>query len=256
MDSPQHPDCLAAAQRLLEARRLEAPILDWPDALRPVSFEQAYVIQALQMTALGPIGGWKVGAAAPAAPPTCAPLPLCHRHAGPSRLPSDGLSERGVEVEIGVVMARDLPVEDGPYDARQVWSAVSQVCVAVEMVESRFAERDKVGRLSTLADLASHGALVYQSRGAPAGDPRLLDPAWVRLQVGGQPPLQGPSQNPAGDPMRLLLWLANQGSRHGGGLRQGQVVITGSCLPMLRAAPGDLIRASVDGLGELEFICG
>jgi 2-keto-4-pentenoate hydratase len=67
--------CLATAQRLLQARQENRPIEDWPESLRPASFDQAYRVQAAQMETLGPIGGWKVGAANSVAPPTCAPLP-------------------------------------------------------------------------------------------------------------------------------------------------------------------------------------
>uniref|UniRef100_UPI00053F158A fumarylacetoacetate hydrolase family protein n=2 Tax=Pseudomonas aeruginosa TaxID=287 RepID=UPI00053F158A len=159
------------------------------------------------------------------------------------------------EVEIGLILGQDLPPGQAPYSIEQIWQAVSQICVAVEIVESRFAQRDSVGRLSTLADLASHGALVYQPQGVAAQDMALLQPEWARLQVGQQPLLQGPNQNPAGELTRLLIWLANQGSHHLGGLQKGQVIITGTCLPMLYAAPGDRIQAAIQGIGELNFIC-
>ncbi len=255
MSTTLQTDCLATAQRLLQARQEHRPIEDWPDALRPVSFDQAYRVQAVQMETLGPIGGWKVGAANSVAPPTCAPLPRRSRYASPDVPSSKELSLRGMEVEIGLVLGQDLPPGQAPYSMEQIWQAVSQICVAVEIVESRFAQRDSVGRLSTLADLASHGALVYQPQGVAAQDMALLQPEWARLQVGQQPLLQGPNQNPAGELTRLLIWLANQGSHHLGGLQKGQVIITGTCLPMLYAAPGDRIQAAIQGIGELNFIC-
>ncbi len=255
MNAPLHTSALATAQRLLQARQDNQAIEDWPDALRPLSFDQAYAVQALQMEALGPIGGWKVGAANSMAPPTCAPLPQRFRYASPDAPVAQNLSLRGIEVEIGLIMGQDLPPGPSPYTPEQVWAAVKEVCVAVEIVESRFAHREAVGRLSTLADLASHGALIHQAKGVAAKDIRLLQPDWVHLHVGQQAPLQGPNQNPAGDVMRLLLWLANQGSHHCGGLQQGQVIITGTCLPMLQAAAGDRIHAAIAGLGELDFMC-
>lgn len=255
MNAPLQSGCLATTQRLLQARQENRAITDWPDALRPISFDQAYRVQALQMEALGRIGGWKVGAANAVAPPTCAPLPLRFRYANPVEPAGENLALRGIEVEIGLIMGKDLPPSQAPYSMAQIWDAVSQVCVAVEIVESRFAHRDTVGRLSTLADLASHGALVYQAQGRKAHDMKLLQPAWARLQVGQQPPLQGPTQNPAGELTRLLIWLANQGSHHCGGLQRGQVIITGTCLPMLHAAPGDRIQAAIEGIDELDFIC-
>ena len=255
MNAPLQANCLATAQRLLQARQENRPIEDWPEALRPTSFEQAYRVQALQMQTLGPIGGWKVGAANTVASPTCAPLPQRFRYASPQTPAGEGLSLRGIEVEIGLILGQDLPPSPTPYSMEQIWEAVSQVCVAVEIVESRFARRDTVGRLSTLADLASHGALIHPVQGTAAQDMGLLKPEWARVQVGQQALLQGPIQNPAGELTRLLLWLANQGSHHGGGLQQGQVIITGMCLPMLYAAPGDRIQAAIQGIGELDFIC-
>lgn len=255
MNASLQANCLATAQRLLQARHENRPVEDWPDALRPNSFDQAYGVQALQMAALGPVGGWKVGAANAVAPPTCAPLPLRFRYASPSTPAGENLSLRGMEVEIGLILGQDLPPSDAPYSQEQVWAAVREVCVAVEIVESRFVHRDTVGRLSTLADLASHGALVHQAHGVVTKDMALLKPEWACLQVGQQAPLQGPNQNPAGDVMRLLLWLANQGSHHCGGLKQGQVIITGTCLPMVQATPGERIYAAIAGLGELDFIC-
>ncbi|MCX5465386.1 fumarylacetoacetate hydrolase family protein [Alcaligenes parafaecalis] len=255
MNAPLQPGCLATAQRLLQARQENRPIEDWPEALRPVSFDQAYRVQAAQMETLGPVGGWKVGAANSVAPPTCAPLPQRFRYASPDTPAGEDLSLRGIEVEIGLILGQDLPPAQAPYSMQQIWQAVSQVCVAVEIVESRFAQRDTVGRLSTLADLASHGALVHQAQGIAAQDMTRLQPEWARLQVGQQALLQGPNQNPAGELTRLLIWLANQGSHHLGGLQKGHVIITGTCLPMLYAAPGDRIQAAIQGIGELEFVC-
>lgn len=255
MNAPLQPSFLTTAQRLLQARQEHRPIEDWPEALRPVSFDQAYRIQAVQMETLGPIGGWKVGAANSLAPPICAPLPQRFRYASPDTPAGADLSLRGIEVEIGLILGQDLPPSQAPYSMEQIWQAVSQICVAVEIVESRFAERDTIGRLSTLADLASHGALVHQSQGVAAQDITLLQPEWARLQVGQQPLLQGPTRNPAGELKRQLIWLANQGSHHLGGLQKEQVIITGTCLPILYATEGDRIQAAIQGIGELNFIC-
>lgn len=87
MSNTQQAGCLATAQRLLQARYENRPIEDWPESLRPVSFDQAYRVQAMQMDALGPLGGWKVGAANSVAPPTCAPCPNAFVTPAPMHLP-------------------------------------------------------------------------------------------------------------------------------------------------------------------------
>ena len=63
-----------AAWAHLQAARQAGPGAPFPDAVRPRTAQEAYAIQALSMDVLGPIGGWKVGAAGPDAPCSCAPM--------------------------------------------------------------------------------------------------------------------------------------------------------------------------------------
>jgi 2-keto-4-pentenoate hydratase len=62
--------------------------------------------------------------------------------------------------------------------------------------------------------------------------------------------------NPAGDPVRLLAWLANEGARSLGGLRAGQWVTTGSCTGTVMVAPGTVVVAELSGLGRAEVQLG
>ncbi len=51
-----------AAELQLQARRALVPIVDLPIELRPRTLEEAYALQDVVAAAMGPIGGWKVGA--------------------------------------------------------------------------------------------------------------------------------------------------------------------------------------------------
>lgn len=245
-----------AAHLLVHAHRSGQTLEALPVSCRPTTLEQAYAIQDLVLQQLGPVGGWKVGAAGPDAEPTCAPLPQAGIQAGPATLDADRLRLRGVEVEAGVLLGQDLPPRAQPYMLDEVLAAIDCVCVAVEMVESRFCDRDRVGRLSTLADLASHGAAVYLPTGVGAHPLAAWQRPYARLQLDSGPALASISQNPAGDVTRLLVWLANHTSRRRIGLRRGQLVITGSCLPLVLADAKDAIQARLDGIGELHVRLG
>src|SRR5579862_3875676 len=59
---------LEAARLLIEAHRTGRPIDRLPEALRPVTIEDAYAIQDHVTAALGAIGGWKVGQGGPTGP--------------------------------------------------------------------------------------------------------------------------------------------------------------------------------------------
>ena len=62
--------------------------------------------------------------------------------------------------------------------------------------------------------------------------------------------------NPAGDPLRLLAWLANEGALSLGGLRAGQWVTTGSCTGTVMVTPGTVVVADFPGLGRAELRLG
>jgi 2-keto-4-pentenoate hydratase len=79
----------------------------------------------------------------------------------------------------------------------------------------------------------------------------------VSLSVNGSVAVQHPRwSNPAGDPVRLLDWLANEGARSLGGLRAGQWVTTGSCTGTVMVAPGTVVVAEFSGLGRAEVQLG
>ena len=75
---------------------------------------------------------------------------------------------------------------------------------------------------------------------------------WVNGTLAVQRPAWG---NPAGDPLRLLTWLANEGARSLGGLRAGQWVTTGSCTGTVLVAPGARVMAKLGGIGCAELQC-
>lgn len=250
--TPSTPDRLnEAAHLLLQARSSGQPLAELPEHCRPTTFEQAYAIQDLLLLQLGPVGGWKVGAKNPEAEPTCAPMPHGGISVGPTSLDARRFRMRGVEIEAGVVLKHNLPPRPQAYVLEEVLQAIDYVCVAVEIVESRFQDNEQVGRLSTLADLASHGAAVYLPAGvAPKPTARWQAPH-ARLALDSGSTLAATSQNPAAELTRLLVWLANHASQRNVGLLQGQLIITGSCLPVAFAQAVDNIHAELLGIGQL-----
>ena len=62
-------------------------------------------------------------------------------------------------------------------------------------------------------------------------------------QVAGAAPCRGRGANVLGDPRIALTWLANELSRHGDTLGEGQFVTTGTCLVPLPIMPGEVVTA-------------
>ncbi len=242
----------AAADYLLAARGTR-PGAPFPEALRPRSAEDAYAIQRLTLPALGRIGGWKVGAPGPDAPISCAPMPEAGLHRSPAVLDGTAFSSREIESEIAFVIGHDLPPRGAPYHAAELRAALASCHAGLEVLQSRFAEPDQVDGLSNLADLIRHGAYVL-------GDPI---PGWeaidfprlrVRQVIAGE--AMGCTGNPAGDMMRLMLWLANAGAVWAGGLRAGQVVTCGSWTGKRAAPEGAAVSAHFAGAPEVSLRFG
>lgn len=238
-----------AARLLLSARRDPTQRLhSLPDVMRPQTQAQAYLIQREVAAALGGIGGWKVGSPGPDGPITCAPLPASGVQASPGQVSEASCLDRGVEAEIAVRIARDLPPREAPYSRDEVLAAIGSAHPAIEVLQSRYVDVDAVDPLSALADSLSHFGLVV---GPAIPDWQALDLAreGVRLLVDGAE-VKARTANPAGDMIRLVVWLANEGAHWAGGLQAGQFVTTGSWTGKDAVPPGGEARITFDQAGE------
>ncbi|MDK9695792.1 MAG: hydratase [Siculibacillus sp.] len=238
------------AARLLIAARSGAQL---PlGAVEPSDLEEAFAVQEATVAALGGCGGWKVGAASPTATPTFAPLPRIGIRSAEepwvSRTPWVA-----VEVEIAFRVARTIVADladrlDEPAVFAETFDAAM---VAVEIVETRLADRILASPLAKAADLLTHGALVI---GPPLPLHGLaLDFASVtaRLDIDGRDSIETTAGNPAGDPVRLLRPLARHCVERRLPLRPGQIVTTGSCTGLAEIDPATDLTATIGGLGRI-----
>ncbi len=239
-----------AAANFLLAARAAGPGPAFPPALRPASAADAYEIQRRTLAVLGPIGGWKVGAAGPDAPPSCAPLPQAGLHHGVSALPGAAFTTREIESELAVVLGHDLPPREAPYARTEVLAAIASCHPGLEVLQSRFADVAAVDGLSHLADLIRHGAYVL---GPAIPDWHAIDLSHAEVcQTIGDEKLRR-TGNPAGDMLRLVVWLANEGAVWAGGLRAGQIVTTGSWTGAVPAPAKADVTAHFTGLGRVSL---
>lgn len=244
---------LLLAARMDPARRLAA----LPEALRPADAAQAYAIQRRVAARLGPVGGWKVGAPGPSAPPICGPLPRSGFQASPAGLQGAATLMRGIEAEVCFQLGHDLPPRYGPdqallpYSRDEVVAALATAHPAIEILHSRFLDPDQVDPLSNLADTQMHGGFVY---GDGTADWRHIDFAaeTVKQSVDDGPPLHR-TGNPAGDMIRLVVWLANEGAVWAGGLRAGQFVTCGSWTGKTVVGPAADVRVRFPSLGDVQL---
>lgn len=242
------------AHLLLEARRTRTPVPSVPQDATPLDTAAAYAVQdavAHRLAdTLGPVRGWKIGASSPEATPSCAPLHEGTLFFGDTTLPPGLCRFFGVEAEIVYRFARDLPWRDTPWTEADIRTAIGSVHPAIEIFDTRFPQPFSQEPLVHTADQGNHGALII---GAPLADWNTITPLkeTVHLDLGGtaQGPYQG--RNTAGDPVRLLVWLANHAMARGLPLRAGDVVTTGSMTGTDFVSSGTTAQARFATLGSL-----
>ncbi|NTV97217.1 MAG: hydratase [Thiobacillus sp.] len=237
----------AIARRLVEAYRQRNRIAVTPES-GPVDAEQAYAVQrAVWRMLVGDSrpSAWKVGAAAPDAPPFAAPVLPSRLAWGPVHLSAGLFTGLGVEAEIALRFARDLPARPEPYDRTEILAAIGSAHVAMELVDTRLADAEAAGPYWRLADNQVNGALVL---GDAIADWRAAD--WsecaVRITADDREVATGTGRPPLGDILHCLpWWLA-----HVGGARAGDIVTTGAWTGMHPVAGAMELRAMFEGLGQ------
>lgn len=254
-----------AAEILLKARREVAPVHQLPEKLRPATLDEAYALQdivAMGMStdrmdtgkSTNPVGGWKIGAAAPDATPVFSAMPPWGGYAKSGDRISKSLRRlRGVEAEIAFLMGKDLPARANHYSRDEVIDAIASAHPAIELLESAFADPDKVDRLSVIGDLQMNGGFAH---GAGVSNWKSIDLAEesVEVVVDGAQRFEGKASNSAGtDLIRLVVWLANEGSYRTGGLQSGQWITTGSWSGKTLARSGSEVHVRFSSFGEVDL---
>ncbi len=238
-----------AAEVLLEARRTLRPIDDLPADLRPKTLDEAYFVQDLMQQALGETGGWKVGAATPDATPRYAPMPLETFAGDGAVIESPFVRLRGVEAEVAFLLGKDLPPRSTPYTRQEVTQAVASCHVAIELLESALVDPDAADKLTSTADLQSNGGFVtgaavqgWQDFDFSQATGEMVVDGFVRVEHG---------KNTAGpDPLRLVVWLANEATERTEGLLAGQWITTGSWTGKILTEKGSVAIARFPHFGE------
>lgn len=149
------------------------------------------------------------------------------------------------EAEIALILAK--PLKGPGVTPADVLAATAAVAPCFEIVDSRIAKWD-IGIVDTVSDNASCGMFVL---GETRLAPRTLDLASteVRVTKNGQPLSKGVGAAVQGSPLASVAWLANTLGRYGVPLSEGDVILSGSLVPLETARSGDLFELTTERLG-------
>ncbi|GCD99382.1 2-keto-4-pentenoate hydratase [Embleya hyalina] len=246
----------AAAARLLDAERTGVPCTPVRDLIDGV--EQAYAVQerlTLARLAEGRrLVGRKIGLTSAAVQgqlgvhePDFGMLYADMAVPDGAEIPVGAVSQARAEAEVALVLAADLTHER--HTVADLIRATAFVLPAIEVCGSRVRDWD-ISIVDTIADNASSGMYVLGNRPVALADVDLRLAGMV-LERRGEPVSTGIGAACLGHPLHAALWLADHLVRLGRPLRAGDTVLTGALGPMVPVAPGDVLEARIDGLGDV-----
>ncbi|MCG8316918.1 MAG: fumarylacetoacetate hydrolase family protein [Pseudomonadales bacterium] len=149
------------------------------------------------------------------------------------------------EAEIAFLLKQDL---SGPgVTEADVLAATECVMPCFEIVDSRIQDW-KIKIQDTIADNASCGVYAV---GDNQVDPHELDLPNLEVHVfkNGQPISSGKGSAVQGDPLTAVAWLANTLGEFGIPFKAGEVILSGSLVPLEPVVPGDEMHMEIAGLG-------
>ena len=256
------PETIAAGEAaaiLWEAWRRGTRLRSLPEHCRPRDRAEGYAIQSELIRVSGQsVAGWKIAAMSLAGQrhinvdgPLAGPLLADRIVAAGSTIDLRGNHMRLAEAEFAFRMAAPLPPRGSAYTVDEVRSATASLNPAIEFPDSRYEDVTAVGAPQLIADAAC-------AWWATAGEPATID--WRDIDLDAHPVsvfkdgrlfAEGRGEN-VGGPLRALTWIANELALFGGGLRAGDLVITGTCVEPVPIAPGGRLRVDFGDLGTID----
>ncbi len=157
-----------------------------------------------------------------------------------------GLIQPRAEAEIAFILKDSL---QGPnVTAQQVIDATESIAPCFEIVDSRI-DNWNISIIDTVADNASCGVFVL---GNSRADPRAHDLPSLKVTVtkNGAPLSEGLGSAVQGNPAEAVAWLANTLGTYGVTLDAGDIILSGSLVPLENAVAGDVFEMMLHGIGN------
>src|SRR3970040_603042 len=229
----------ATVRAFLEVHRARIKYRPLDAAVRGAPLDEAYRIQdalhrLMADAGWGEIAGWKIALTSKAMQqmtgvdqPAAGAIFSKVVHPSPARIELTAYHHLGVEFEVAVRLADDLPASGAPWTRASVAGRVDACMPAFELVEDGNADYKTLDAFTLVAQNAWNGGVVL---GAPVTEWRGVDleSAPTRCWINDQPGGQGKTGDALGHPLEAVAWLAILLNRRGRLLHRGSIVYKGS----------------------------
>lgn len=164
-------------------------------------------------------------------------------------MPSSKFLYPRVEVEVGFILADDLP--GAGCTEEDVLAATAAFAPAIELIDTRITNW-QIKLCDTIADNASSAGWVL---GEARVSPKDIDICNIDavLTNRGEVVAEGRSDAVLGNPVTAVAWLARKVESFGVRLKAGDIVLPGSCTRAIDAPPGSDFVADFAGLGSVRL---
>lgn len=225
------------------------------------SLDDSYAVQERYVSLLKPrygaAIGYKIGLTSQRMQAMCGiPHPIAgvvladRLHHSGARLAIANYGRMGLEFEIAVRMASDLPAGGPAWTPENIAPHVVGVCAAIEIVDDRAADYTELDVLSLIADNSWNGGVILSKfcRDWPA-----LDAVSGVVSRNGAELDAAHGRDALGHPFAPLAWLANALAAKGKNLRAGEIVMTGSLVATRFPTDSESYRFELEGVGAVEL---
>ncbi|SBS63502.1 hydratase [Vibrio atlanticus] len=242
-----------AAEELLSRRvaGTKAPRLD--EQYRPNNLEDALKIQSSMIDLKSDkVGGWKC--LLPLAEDKFIVAPIFSgsvQQGEVCELFADNDVVR-VEPEIAFTLVKSLPANQEGYSEEQINDAIGSCHMALELIQSRFADDSGAEFYEKLADgLVNQGLFI----GPEIDREKAFTSAEINIEVTQGEQVQAfAGKHPNSLPQTPIYWLINTMTQRGVSFEAGEAIITGSYCGVVEVEFDQLTTVRYDELGEYEVI--
>jgi 2-keto-4-pentenoate hydratase len=248
-----------AAEMLLAEHKANTTFKPFDRKQGPATVSDAYDIQdryvGLLRSEHGNAIGYKVGLTSETMQKFCG---IGHPIAGvvlANRLHRSGATIRradfgrlGLEFEIAVRIRADVPPSATPLSVEAIAPYIAGVCAAIELVDDRAADYTSLDMLALVSDNSWNGGIVLSELVTNWPD---LESVLGKATRDGAAIGEGHGRDILGHPFNSVAWLAAHLSARGGGLKAGQIVMTGSVMKTVFPTEDAVYGFSLENLGSV-----
>ncbi len=247
----------------LARTRLASTRMDDYPCPPPEDTTQAYLVQDIMAANMGSaVVGWKIGVTSQVAremlgmdEPLSGPLFEDFVMPSPAKFKVTPHDLRIVEAEIGYQMKHALEPRDEPYSKQEVMASIKTVHPVFEVVNKRLPGDLKDNACWLIADGGVDHGFIY-GPGIDFDPTMDMSAETVTVSLDGEFVTNGIGANALGDPLNVVVWLANHLRGRNITLNANDWVSTGLIADVVVADAGSTIVAEFKNLGPvtLEFI--